>query len=903
MWWKRFKRRRRFARKRNLTYLLFLFILLSMGIGYAVLNTTLGIDGTSQLANAKWDIHFDNIQVKEGSVTPTSAATITDDTTVSFSVTLENPGDFYEFNVDVVNAGTINAMIDTISIQPVLTDAQQKYLDYIVTYSDGVSLGVNQRLDAGDSETLRIAFIYKEADDPDDYPDEDEDITMEVAITYSQATNDVIDVDHPSTLYGVLKDAVEDGAYAREYTGAHKDSFTQNSSKKIYYWYADDDTEGTTIQNMNNVIFANQCWQMIRTTDTGGVKMIYNGEPENGQCLNNRANHVGYSEAITYSPMTGYWYGTDYTYDSTNQTFSIAGDTEYSEWNSTTGPNLVGKYTCGSSSESYSCPTLYYVESYVDDSSAVIILFDNDSHYSRLGTMQYNMSSNSVSYVGYMYGDVYESNSITCPATQNFVSTEILLDADYLDTFSWYANSVDFNNIIPGEYSLVNPFQVNSATDFPNLVHTYTYMTSDINHTCENIYYIVGVNGNIGYYKKLSNGNLIGAYEPIVFGDSITDNGNGTYTLNNPQSITLTDWVNNYANYYRKYTCNGSSTTCEHPRLIVVANPSNYGYIDAAEKIVIAKRRNGLVLEDTKLVNKEEWISNYNSYSDYKYTCNNTSTTCTESNLRIIDSYNAIGYKYAENHYYGSSVTWDGTKYTLVNPIGLENYKNLDTLSTHHYTCVNAGSTTCTRVAYIHHYSSGTKYYLLLENGETSISSKLDDMFTKNSTSSTIKNSIDAWYKRNILEYDNYIDDTIYCNNRNILNLNGWNPNGGVLNESFQFNGYVSTTDLSCTQVTDQFSVSNPSAQLKYKIGLPTFSEMNLLNNSVIRKSGVWYWLGSPCCFDYRSCIRSVDPDGDITDRSTVSKIGIRPTITLKSKTIYSSGDGSMADPYVVDTD
>ena len=402
--------------------------------------------------------------------------------------------------------------------------------------------------------------------------------------------------------------------------------------------------------------------------------------------------------------------------------------------------------------------------------------------------------------------------------------------------------------------------------------------------------------------KKLSNGNSIGYYEPIVFGDSITDNGDGTYTLNNPQSITLTDWVNNYANYYRKYTCNGSSTTCEHPRLIVNANPSNYGYIDAAEKIVIAKRRNGLVLEDTKLVNKEEWISNYNSYSDYKYTCNNTSTTCTESNLRIIDSYNALGYKYAENHYYGSSVTWDGTKYTLVNPIGLENYKNLDTLSTHHYTCVDAGRTTCTRVAYIHHYSSGTKYYLLLENGETSVSSKLDDMLKKNSTSSTIKNSIDAWYKRNLLEYDNYIDDTIYCNNRNILNLNGWNPNGGVLNESFQFNGYASTTDLNCTQVTDQFSVSNPSAQLKYKIGLPTFSEMNLLNNSVIRKSGVWYWLGSPCCFDYRSCIRSVNPDGDITDRSTVSKIGIRPTITLKSKTLYSSGDGSMADPYVVDT-
>ena len=121
-------------------------------------------------------------------------------------------------------------MIDTISIQPVLTDAQQKYLDYIVTYSDGVSLGVKQRLDAGDSETLRIAFIYKEGD-PEDYPDEDEDITMEVAITYSQATNDVVDVDHPSTLYGVLRDASDD-TLVKEYLGSHRDSFVKQPSKK-----------------------------------------------------------------------------------------------------------------------------------------------------------------------------------------------------------------------------------------------------------------------------------------------------------------------------------------------------------------------------------------------------------------------------------------------------------------------------------------------------------------------------------------------------------------------------------------------------------------------------------------------------------------------------------------------
>ena len=78
------------------------------------------------------------------------------------------------------------------------------------------------------------------------------------------------------TLYNVLKKEAITGGLAREYTGAHGDSMdSSKSTEKIYHWYAENDTQGTQILNKNNVIFAGQCWQMIRTTDTGGVKMIY----------------------------------------------------------------------------------------------------------------------------------------------------------------------------------------------------------------------------------------------------------------------------------------------------------------------------------------------------------------------------------------------------------------------------------------------------------------------------------------------------------------------------------------------------------------------------------------------------------------------------------------------------
>lgn len=36
----------------------------------------------------------------------------------------------------------------------------------------------------------------------------------------------------------------------------------------------------------NNVIFANFCWKIVRTTETGGIKIVYNGAPSGGQCTN-----------------------------------------------------------------------------------------------------------------------------------------------------------------------------------------------------------------------------------------------------------------------------------------------------------------------------------------------------------------------------------------------------------------------------------------------------------------------------------------------------------------------------------------------------------------------------------------------------------------------------------------
>ena len=195
----RIKKRFRYNPKRYFLFLFLFAILFSMSVGYAFLTQTLEIDGTSQFVGATWDVHFANVQISSGSVTPTTAATITNPTTVTFDASLEEVGDYYEFTVDVVNGGTLDAMIDSFHISPELTAAQQNYLSYTVTYSDGVGLAQYQKLDVGSTETLKVRFEYLENADASLYPTEDDNLTIAFDVTYVQADENAVEVCSPSS--------------------------------------------------------------------------------------------------------------------------------------------------------------------------------------------------------------------------------------------------------------------------------------------------------------------------------------------------------------------------------------------------------------------------------------------------------------------------------------------------------------------------------------------------------------------------------------------------------------------------------------------------------------------------------------------------------------------------------
>ena len=54
-----------------------------------------------------------------------------------------------------------------------------------------------------------------------------------------------------------------------------QDTLTPNANQRDVYYYTDGEN--------SNVLFNNTCWQIVRTTDTGGVKLLYNGLPDQKQ--------------------------------------------------------------------------------------------------------------------------------------------------------------------------------------------------------------------------------------------------------------------------------------------------------------------------------------------------------------------------------------------------------------------------------------------------------------------------------------------------------------------------------------------------------------------------------------------------------------------------------------------
>lgn len=138
-----------------------LLLVVGVGIGYAALTTTLSINGTSGIGKVTWDVHFENVAITSGSATATRPAAVdSNTTTVTYEVPLATPGQFYEFTVNVKNAGTLPAKLSADPILSGVSTDQDVYINYTVTYSDGSAIKANDTLAAGSTKTIKVRVEY-----------------------------------------------------------------------------------------------------------------------------------------------------------------------------------------------------------------------------------------------------------------------------------------------------------------------------------------------------------------------------------------------------------------------------------------------------------------------------------------------------------------------------------------------------------------------------------------------------------------------------------------------------------------------------------------------------------------------------------------------------------------------
>ena len=84
---------------------------------------------------------------------------------------------------------------------------------------------------------------------------------------------------------------------------------TKNDTHPVYFFRG-------THNLKNNLLFANYCWKILRTTETGGVRVVYNGSPVNGKCTNTTGSdtQIGTSQfnpSYKAKKHVGYMFGDD----------------------------------------------------------------------------------------------------------------------------------------------------------------------------------------------------------------------------------------------------------------------------------------------------------------------------------------------------------------------------------------------------------------------------------------------------------------------------------------------------------------------------------------------------------------------------------------------------------------
>lgn len=266
--------------KRNKHFMILILVLI-LTLGYAAVTTILNMNGSVAISEGEFQIKF-NRSVLNGINRPT------------FINDSGNQITFQSADITEIGQSTLNYEVVNMSRQydvnvqvTCTTDAK----NVTITNSSDVTK-INSGESTSGSVTLDSTKRLEEGEIPSDAVK-----LYDKVKSLSKGLDTANGVDYSNSIG-------QNGVYETNNT---------DSGNTVYYYRGQVDN--------NNIMYANKCWNIVRTTETGGVKLLYNGIPVNGSCnqtkiLSGGTEHIGSGLVswITETPTTnvaeiGYMYG------------------------------------------------------------------------------------------------------------------------------------------------------------------------------------------------------------------------------------------------------------------------------------------------------------------------------------------------------------------------------------------------------------------------------------------------------------------------------------------------------------------------------------------------------------------------------------------------------------------
>lgn len=232
------------------------------------------------------------------------------------------------------------------------------------------------------------------------------------------------------TLYEQIRNEYDAGCgYVKKYNG-NIDTFI--GDKDVFYY------NGNTAKH--NVIFANYCWNIVRTTDTGGVKLLYSGVPSSDLKCNNKEGALSLTASQINSTNASVKFNSDATsLASAGYMYNISYKMEYKKTSTIASGTLYGSgFTYDNGTY-----TLTETQSYLN-STHHYTCFNRTGSCSTVSFVTYNHAEYTGKYFEYHYINLENGKSIDdavremlyAPDVNKYDST-VKAAIDY-----WYSNNM-----------------------------------------------------------------------------------------------------------------------------------------------------------------------------------------------------------------------------------------------------------------------------------------------------------------------------------------------------------------------------------------------------------------------------------------------------------------------------